>query len=371
MTEDDHEVHQVIPRDAIPSVDDPAFVDAYPGDPDDEVIVLDLGSPETPSPAREIPSPAREIPSPARAYPVRYLRYHEIVNDALGCVPIAVTWCPLCGAAAVYDRRVVADEDTTRTLTFGVSGKLADDDLVMYDRETESEWKQSSGRALDGTFEDASLRTLPAAMTTWRQFAEEHPDGDVLAAPGGESEAAGAGDAPEPIDYDEHPYRAYLEGDGFGLGAHRGTGGRSWDRDDVAPKTPVVGVEDDDDALAFPLSIVLGGTSETEETSRGVVTATVGVRDVVVFAVGDELHAFDDPGHEWRPVPGGFRATRSDGSGVLYDGRTGTPVDAPAAHTGAAGKAGGADADPLSRVPTKRLFAFAWRDDHGDAFYTG
>jgi hypothetical protein len=129
-------VRQVIPRDAIPSVDAPTFEKAYDGDPDDQVVVV-------------------ESPQRPRAYPIRYLHHHEIVNDVLGSEvpvnqaasptdgsdadadPIAVTWCPLCGSAVVYDR--LHEE---QRLEFGVSGKLADDDLVMYDRET------GSGRCL-------------------------------------------------------------------------------------------------------------------------------------------------------------------------------------------------------------------------------
>jgi len=56
-----------------------------------------------------------------------------------------VTWCPLCGSAVVHNRRVDG-----RRFSFGVSGKLADDDLVMYDRETGSEWKQSLGEYIAG-----------------------------------------------------------------------------------------------------------------------------------------------------------------------------------------------------------------------------
>lgn len=350
MSDADFDVRRVVPRDAIPSVDDPEGVPvgAYEGDPDDGVVAVEVGD-------------------RARAYPVRYLHYHEVVNDVLDGVPVAVTWCPLCGSAVVYDRRTAtvegnADRDGEESppdaLTFGVSGKLADDDLVLYDRETETEWKQSLGRALSGPLAGADLTVLPAGVTTMARFREAHPDGDVLAPPGGESEAAGAGDEPERIDYDEAPYERYFEADGFGLGAHRGTGGRSWDRTDLDPKAVVLGVERNGDALGFPLPRV--------EAAGGVVTATVGGEPVVVFAA-DGIHAFADPGYEWRATPAGFRADRPDGTGALYDGTTGRPVDAPAAHTG---ESGGAAADPLDRLPARRLFAFAWQDDHGaDAFY--
>ncbi|KTG21932.1 DUF3179 domain-containing protein [Haloferax profundi] len=314
-------VRQVIPRDAIPSVDDPTFTETYGGPDDDEVISL-------------------TVDGETRAYPVRYLHYHEIVNDVVSGVPVAVTWCPLCGSAAVYDRRVDG-----RTLEFGVSGKLADDDLVMYDRETESEWKQSLGECIAGELEGTSLSVRPAAVTTWRAFSDATPDGRVMRPPGGTSEAAGEGDDPEPIDYDVEPYEHYFEMDGFGLGAHRGTGGREWDDslDGIEPKSVVLGLDVDDDPVGVPLSVV--------ESAGGVVTLAVGDESAVVFATNAGIHAFSNPDLVFDPG-GDDRTFHADGTD--WDGATG---DA-------------ADGRSLERLPARRLFAFAWRDDHGaDAFY--
>jgi len=311
-------VRQVVPRDAIPSVDDPEFGDEYFGDADDEVVVVERGG-------------------DARAYPVRILNYHEIVNDEFGGDPIAVTWCPLCGSAVVADRRV-----GDRTLTFGVSGKLADDDLVMYDRETGSEWKQSLGECIAGEFDGESLTVLPAAVTTYERFREDHPEGAVLARPGGASEASGPGDDPEPVDYDDAPYADYFESDGFGLDAHRGTGNREWSREDIAPKTVVLGVEAGGDALGFPLPQV--------EDAGGVATAAVGGREVAVFATPDGIHAFEGPGYAFAPGAdaGTFRA-----DGTVWDGATGRSDDG----------------RTLDRLASRRLFAFAWQDDHGEGAF--
>lgn len=330
-------VRQVIPRDAIPSVENPAFVEDYP-DPEDEVIGVDFGG-------------------EARAYPVRYLNYHEIVNDTVDGVPIAATWCPLCGSAVVYDRRPAEgslpegldDTGGPGTLVFGVSGKLADDNLVMYDHETESEWKQSLGGAIAGPLEGTSLRGLPATMTTWASFRDSHDDAVVMAQPGGESEAASDGDEPAEISYEDNPYSEYFEGEGFGLGAHRGEGpGREWEREDIAAKERVLGLELDGGALGFPRSHV--------EDAGGVVTATVGGESVVVFATEDGVHAYRDPGYDWTATRGGFRA-----DGVMWDATTGEALDNPATHVAA-------NREPLERLPARRLFAFAWQDDHGDAF---
>ncbi|WP_135665632.1 DUF3179 domain-containing protein [Halorhabdus rudnickae] len=311
-------VRQVVPRDAIPSVDEPTFGDHYVGASDDRILVVDV--------------------DPPRAYPIRYLNYHEIVNDVVDGEPIAVTWCPLCGSAVVFDR-----EHAGRTLEFGVSGKLADDDLVMYDRETGSEWKQSTGECIAGRFEGESLSVRPGPMVTGEQFQVSYPDGIVLQKPGGRSEAASEDDSPASIEYDQSPYESYFEMDGFGLDAHRGDGSRKWDRtNDIAPKTIVLGVEIGSDARGFPLPRV--------QEADGVVRTTVGGRDIVVFA--DEttgIHGFLDPGHafEWED-------DHLAGDGTTWDPATGRS----------------ADGRRLQRLPTRRLFAFAWQDDHGpDAFY--
>lgn len=75
-------VVDVLPTDAIASIDEPSFGAEYFGPPDDELIVVDG--------------------TPPRAYPIRILSHHEIVNDTIDRGPIAVTWCPICWSGAVY-----------------------------------------------------------------------------------------------------------------------------------------------------------------------------------------------------------------------------------------------------------------------------
>jgi len=309
------ELRQVLEQDAIPSIDDPSFGEAYIGTDDDRVLAVEA--------------------HPPRAYPFRILDFHEIVNDTVNGEPLAVTWCPLCASAVVYGRRL-----GERTLTFGVSGKLADDDLVMYDRETGSEWKQSLGECITGPLEGAELTARPGQVLTWGEFTEAYADGLVLQPPGGPSEAASDTDEPVAVAYDEAPYREYFESDGFGLAAHRGGEGREWDRQDIDPKAVVLGIERGGEAVGYPARRV--------RAAGGVVTDEVGDTAVAVLAT-EELHAFENPGYEFKRVDGTVRA-----DGTVWDPVTGESAD-------------GRQLDP---VPARRLFAFTWQDDHGpDAFY--
>ena len=147
------------PRDGIPSIDNPRFAPARDvGDvgPREPVIVFPLdGKP--------------------RAYPLRIMMWHEIVNDIVEGMPVAVTYCPLCNTAIVFDRRVGG-----RDLEFGATGKLRLSDLVMFDRETDSWWQQFTGEAIVGTFAGASLRLLPSRIIAFRDFRDSFPDGQVL-----------------------------------------------------------------------------------------------------------------------------------------------------------------------------------------------
>ena len=147
------------PKDGIPSIDAPKFVPV--------AEVTDLGPQE--------PVIGLVIDGDARAYPLRILTWHEIANDVVGGVPVAVTYCPLCNSAVVYDRRVdgVATE-------FGVSGKLRNSDMVMYDRNTESWWQQFLGVGIVGEQTGKELRLLPSRLESWEKFAARHPDGQVL-----------------------------------------------------------------------------------------------------------------------------------------------------------------------------------------------
>lgn len=147
-------------KDGIPSIDAPVFATVGKG-------FADL------APTEPVVSVA--ISGDARAYPLRILIWHEIVNDTVGGVPVAVTYCPLCNAAIVFDRRVEGE-----ALEFGTTGNIRNSGLIMYDRETESWWQQYTGEGIVGEMTGHRLRSVPARMESAERFAERHADGKVL-----------------------------------------------------------------------------------------------------------------------------------------------------------------------------------------------
>lgn len=151
------------PRDGIPALNDPKMIAV---------------STKTKIPDREPVMTVEIAGQAARAYPIRYLMWHEIANDTVGGLPIAVTFCPLCNSGIIFDRRV-----NGKPLTFGVSGKLRNSDMVMFDRETESWWQQFVGEAIVGTLTGTKLTQFPGWMESWGAFKTRNPNGLVMAQP--------------------------------------------------------------------------------------------------------------------------------------------------------------------------------------------
>ena len=92
----------------------------------------------------------------ARAYPFPVLWWHEMVNDTLGGANILVTYCPLTGSGIVFDPRVGG-----QARNFGVSGLLYENNLVMFDRDTESLWNQMLLGSQCGVERGADLQRIP------------------------------------------------------------------------------------------------------------------------------------------------------------------------------------------------------------------
>jgi len=157
-----------LPKDGQPAIDDPrvlsmADVDRRNRSPHSRVIV---------SRDKVV---GVEINGEARAYPIRVLNWHEVVNDVVGGVPVAVTFSPISRAAVVFDRRV-----GDQTLRLGFSGLVYQHNLVMYDRRDdpsrESLWPQLRFEAISGPMAGRPLNVLPGRLTMWGKWREAHPE---------------------------------------------------------------------------------------------------------------------------------------------------------------------------------------------------
>lgn len=165
-------------KDGIPAIDRPHFVP-----PQEASQWLD---------ARE-PVIVFEYQGEVRAYPLQILMFHEIANDTVGGLPVTVTFCPLCNASIVFERRVAGS-----VLDFGTTGKLRKSDLVMYDRQTESWWQQFTGKGIVGRYAGTMLTRLPSTITAFEDFRKSYPQGRVLSRQTGFNRP-----------YGKNPYRGY------------------------------------------------------------------------------------------------------------------------------------------------------------------
>ncbi len=120
-----------------------------------------------------------EINGDVRAYPLRIMDWHEMFNDVIGGVPVALAYCTLCGSGILFETTV---DGRDRPFEFGSSGFLYRSNKLMYDRETNSLWNQFTGSPVVGelTGSGIELRTRPVAITTWQNWLSKHPDTKVL-----------------------------------------------------------------------------------------------------------------------------------------------------------------------------------------------
>lgn len=234
-------------KDCIPSVDDPKFESVNQASwlKDEDVVF------------------AIDYKGTQRAYPQRILNWHEIVNDNIAGDPIATTFCPLCGSALAFERKV--DGVITE---LGVSGKLHNSDLVIYDRYEGNLWQQITGEGIVGPAAKRNeiLKQIPIVTTNWGRWKKEHPKTLVLSRNTGHIR-----------DYSAYPYGTYEQDDDLYFGV------KNLNKK-LQIKTVVYGIELNGKAKAYPESLLnnirviddnVGGVAiRLEKTSSGEIKVT-------------------------------------------------------------------------------------------------
>lgn len=151
------------PKDGIPAIDKPVFVEAAEAETKGWVndgSIVDVIVTQT----------------RARAYPRSITVWHEIVNDTINGQPASLTFCPLTGSSVIYRGK----SPDGSPLTFGTTGRLYNSNLVMYDRQTDSMYPQILGIGISGPNKGIELEQIPVVTTTWGRWKSLHPNSQVL-----------------------------------------------------------------------------------------------------------------------------------------------------------------------------------------------
>ena len=196
--------------------------------------------------------------------------------------------------------------------------------LVMYDRQTETLWSQLLGEAVDGPLKGMTLEFLPAWQTTWADWKAKHPDTVAL-----RKGYFGARD----------PY------DGYYQSGSSGVIGQSVIDERLYVKEFVIGVEQNEAAVAYPFSVLNDNPVVNDhvgdipvlvvfnpETGTGVVFNRKLKGQTLTFQIAEGLLLVDEE------------------TGTTWDGLTGEALD---------GELAGGN---LERIKSTASFWFGWKD---------
>lgn len=110
-----------------------------------------------------------------RAYPHPILNWHEIINDDINGISVAITYCPLTGSGIGWNRKM-----NGVTTTFGVSGLLYNANLIPYDRASDSYWSQMTLQCVSGVLKGNEPDLFKLVETSWKTWKELYPNSKVV-----------------------------------------------------------------------------------------------------------------------------------------------------------------------------------------------
>ena len=214
-----------------------------------------------------------KINGDVRAYPLRIMGWHEMFNDVIGGVPVALAYCTLCGSGILYETRVAGWD---RPLVFGSSGLLYRSNKLMFDRETNSLWNQFTGEPVVGPLVDTgiTLKVRPVTITQWSRWKAQNPETTVLSLDTGHRRDYGSGVV----------YASYFASSELMFPAAVKPDGA------LDPKEYVFGIRDIGASKAWPLKYFAGGA---------VINDVIGNRNVVLIgeAASRTVRAYERRDH--------------------------------------------------------------------------
>ncbi len=260
-----------------------------------------------------------EINGDARAYPLRIMGWHEMFNEVIGGVPLALAYCTLCGAGILFETKL---ENREEPFVFGSSGLLYRSNKLMFDRQTDSLWNQFTGRPVSGPLVDSgiALKIRPVAITSWRRWRDRHPNTKVLSLETGFIRDYGSGVV----------YRDYFASSELMFPA-------VVDQRQHRQKDYVFGIRHVGRSKAWPLAAFAGGA---------VINDAIGPRELVLIGAQETrtVRAYERRGQVFEPSP------TADGGLQSAEGRWQIAEEV---LTGPGG-------ERLPRVPGHIAYWFAW-----------
>ena len=225
------------------------------------------------------------------AYPHDILDWHEIVNDRVGGLAIAVTYCPLTGTGIGWGR-VIDDEETT----FGVSGLLYNSNLIPYDRKSGSNWSQIRLECVNGPLIGVDPLVLPLIEMPWKTWKKLFPSSMVISTSTGHDR-----------DYGSYPYGSYKTSNSLIFPAIPAD-------DRLHPKERVLAVVRAGSSRVYRFESFGEGLTVLQHEFKGINLVVAGIRNqwmvafnaktwdgqVLEFSAGeDEGRLVDQDGNEW------------------------------------------------------------------------
>ena len=240
---------------------------------------------------------------------------------------------------------VLAREINGQEHTFGVSGKLIMNALVMYDHQTDSLWSQFLSEAVDGPLAGSRLQLLPAQLLTWQGWVEGYPDTLVLDKTGGAGGGQTYGDLGA-SSYD--PYGGYYQSGSAGVLGEANADPR------LASKSLVLGLNNDKVRRAYPgYALAMTPVLNDEYDGRPIVLAfdqDSGVTAVFVRVADGTTLTFEAIIEE----DGSSALMRDTETGSVWSRMTGLAVSGPL------------EGQKLEQLPSFLAFWFTWSDFHPD-----
>ena len=220
-------------------------------------------------------------------YPYNIMVWHEIVNDVVGGKSLTITFCPLCGSAIVFDAEI-----NGKVEQFGVSGKLYESNLLMYDKSTESLWSQSIGTAVVGDRTGEKLSVYPSQVLSFKMLKERWPYAEVLSTDTGYNR-----------NYAFYPYGDYDNNNSLYFPI-------SIKDSRFPPKEIMFVVNAYDKSIAFPVKQLSGSLASVEVGGNKVTGAIIDGEIIVKDATGKILPGYHEMWFSW--------ATRHQEDGVVW-----------------------------------------------------